>query len=504
MNRAGWLSGLVAVAVAGAVVVAGQQVAAPSAAMQQPAARTELLTGAVQACPALDVPEVSTTVATTTLADAPDDADDLAGRPRLELLALTGEPPLTPLRATTLRGQTLVLDDAPSTVARATGALSPGLTGQATMTAAGERTTGLASQPCMSPARQWWFAAGSGEVGRRATLVLTNPGESAAVVDVELWTESGPLAASGTSDLGVPAGGSRSVSLDAVAIGSQRVGVHVSTQVGRVGAALALREIDGADPQGLAWVSPSRPPTTLAYVPGVPGAGQRTLRVVNPTEQDAIVGLRVLGPLGTFTPVGLEAIDAPAGRVVDVDLAEAGDEAFALEVSSTAPVVSSVVVRRSPRGQLSDLAVIGSSPTLDSSGAAALSTQDGRRSRLVLSSVPQSPTTQVVVAVTDLAGTTQRAEVVTVQSGHTVTVPVDPVPGQDRAWVLVEPVDAGLVLALLETTATVTAPEPLDPDENRDAFWFDVAVLTAAPVSVEVSPVVADLSVGQRAQSAPL
>jgi hypothetical protein len=390
-----------------------------------------------------------------------------------------------------------------------------------------------------------------------------------------VWTEDGPVAAAGTQDLGIPPTGSREISIDAVASGSERTAVHVEVSLGRVGAFLALREVDGADPLGLTWVAPSEPPSTVAYVPGVPRFGERVLRLLNPGEQDAIASLRAVAGAGPFTPVGLEAIDVPAGRVVDVDLEPAGDEAFAVEVSSTQPVVSAVRLRQTPGSGLSDIAVVGSTPALDAPSASRISVEDSRSSRVVITALPEqvpdgapgpgtpsppvdptpeatadetvtstppasadaspgatgeaadsaaeasaeesageipqpSPgeqlvepsaaTTDVVVRVVADDGTTLDSNVATLALGTTDSFPVDLPDDVDQAWVVLEPADPGVVLAARETTTTVTVPDALDPDEEREAFWLDLVPLRSTTVTVTAPAVVSDIRAGLPAQ----
>jgi hypothetical protein len=559
-----WTTGAVALVSLVGLVVAGNATPSPPEAATVVRVEAQPVTGTVQLCPGdADIAESRSEVAAIAVPDVAVEPSEAPGGSGLALVPLTGDPAAAPVATADERGQTITTDDQASVLVRADGTLAPGAAGQTTLTAAGERTTGLAGQPCVEPAQEWWFAAGSGQVGRRATLVLANPSDGAAVVDVEIWTESGPLSAAGTSDLGIPPGGTRTVSVDAVALGSERVALRVVALVGRVGAALVLREVDGADPQGLTWVTDSRPASRLSYVPGLPAFGERTLRLVNPGDEDAIVSLRVLAGTGAFTPVGLEAIDAPAGEVVDVDLGAAGEEAFTLEVSATQPVVSAVLLRQTPASGLGDIAAIGSTTTLDTLAASPVTTRDGRSSRIVLTALPEpvqdgaeaagtptpttspsatptptptetaaptqaptgtvaptatgtpsptatqsptasdeplvditTPTAEVVVSLVGLDGSVLDENVATLVRGTTETYPVELPEGVSDAWVVVRPAETGVVMGTLETTTTVTVPDPLDPDVEREAFWLDLAPFRASRVTVEVPPVLPDLTVG--------
>lgn len=560
MTPPSWTAGGVALVSIVGLVVAGNAVPSPPEAATVVRVEAQPVTGTVQICPGdADIAESRSEVAAVAVPDVAVEPIQSPGGSGLALVPLAGDPAAAPVATADERGQTITTDDQASVLVRADGTLAPGAAGQTTLTAAGERTTGLAGQPCVEPAQEWWFVAGSGQVGRRATLVLANPSDGAAVVDVEIWTESGPLSAAGTSDLGIPAGGTRTVSVDAVALGSERVALRVVALVGRVGAALVLREVDGADPQGLTWVTDSRPASRQSYVPGLPAFGERTLRLVNPGDEDAIVSLRVVAGTGAFTPVGLEAIDAPAGEVVDVDLGAAGEEAFTLEVSSTQPVVSAVLLRQTPASGIGDIAAIGSTTTLDTLAAAPVTTRDGRSSRIVLTALPEpvqddaqaagtptpttsasptptptqtptptptptasptatgtpsptattsptpsgeplvditTPTAEVVVSLVGVDGSVLEENVATLARGSTETYPVELPEGVSDAWVVVRPAETGVVMGTLETTTTVTVPDPLDPDVEREAFWLDLAPFRASRVTVEVPPVLPDITVG--------
>jgi len=571
MSRLRWVSTGAVLAALVAATAVGAAVEPVPEAQQRPEPVAEPITGTVQVCPgAGELVDVSADVAAVAV-DAVE-VDGLApGSLTLETLPGADDEP-SELGVAQVRGETVTAEAVGPVALRADGDLAPGVLGETVADAGSTRTSGLASAACVEPGRDLWFAAGSGQVGQRATLVVTNTAGAPAVVDVTVWTEDGPVAAAGTQDLGIPPTGSREISIDAVASGSEATAVHVAVYLGRVGAFLALREVDGADPLGLSWVAPSEPPSTLAYVPGVPRFGERVLRLANPGEEDAIASLRAVAGAGPFTPVGLQAIDVPAGQVVDVDLEPAGDEAFALEVSSTQPVVSAVRLRQTPGSGLSDIAVVGSTPALDTPSASRISVEDDRSSRVVITALPEqvpdgapgtgapspptdqtpeptadaspdatgeptgspddeqpvsaadepadqtpgpspgpSPgddlvelsvaTTDVLVRVVADDGTTLDSNVATLALGTTETFPVDLPDDVDQGWVVLEPADPGVALAARETTTTVTVPDALDPDEEREAFWLDVVPLRGATVTVTVPPVVADIRAALPAQS---
>lgn len=525
------------------------------------------LTGAVQVCPgAQGVTAASVAVVAVALADGTSVSESDG---ELALVTLPGDTEVPRvLTSTPSRGETISTQARAAILAQGDGNLAPAVAAQSLLSAAQTRTSGLASLTCPEPSRDAWFAAGSGQVGERSTLVLANPSDAPAVVDVSLWSDTGPLQAAGTQDLGIPPRGSRLVSVDAIALGTRRLAVHVDVELGRVGATMVLREVSGADPQGVTWVTPSLPPTRLAYVPGLPADGDRTLRLLNPGEVDAIVSVRALGVSGPFTPLGLEAIDSPAGQVVDVDLDVIGDETVALEVTSSEPVVSAARVAQTSDDELSDLAVVGSVGALDTLGSTWVDTDDGRVSRVLITALPNesarprapdvgtpdvSPTpdatpdatpdttpdatpvstaptpptptptpdgaspaptpdgqptpdvddstAQVLVRLVEENGTVLGGKVVTIVRGSTVEVPIDLTEDVTAGWVVVDPIDPGVVIAARETTATVSIPDPLDPDVVRDGQWLDVVPIVSSTLTVDIPPVLADLTAGLPRQS---
>jgi hypothetical protein len=532
----GWIGAAVVVAAAVAVSAAGASTSAPLGTPVQ--SEQQPLAGVALVCPQSREVEDAQAGAQAVALPVPD-LRTASGQPRLGLRPLLGpDTPREPTARTQVRGDTLAVDAADvSVLATGAGSLAAAVVGQVTTTASSVRTAGLGSAACVEPARDWWFVGGDGGVGRRSTLVLANASSGPAVADVEVWTEDGPLAAAGADDVGVPARGTRTVSIDAVASGADRVAVHVRASVGTVGAALAIREVEGADPIGLTWVAPSLPPTTLAYVPGLVPADIRSLRLLNPGEEDVIAAVRVLGEQAPFTPLGLEAIDVPAGTVVDVDLGPGEDEVGALEVVATGDVVSSVRLDETPADALPDFAVLGSTAPVELVGALGVSAADERTSTLVVTALPEqaapvspssatpdvaasplptlaSPpaapdaasdpaTVAVQVWVLDTQGLVVAQREAALVPGTSQALPLDLPADLDAGWVVVRPAAEGQVVAARWTAATARAPDPLDPDADRPATWLDVTPVPTARTSVTVPPVTADVAAGLPGYSGP-
>ncbi len=321
-------------------------------------------------------PRASSHIGVLPLGGAP--GEEAAEPEPVDVQALTGpdEEPATLFSATAagaLTAAEVETDDASGYAVRAVGVLAPGLAAEQTMAAPGPDLRGLVTGRCTGPAREHWFVGGSGEVGRRGRLVLSNPTSVPAVVDVSVWDESGPVDAPATQDIAVPARGQQILLLDALDPGAERIGVHVSASQGRVAAALEVRETDELVPQGVTFVPTAAAPSTDIVVPGVPAHGERTLRILAPGDTDAIVSLRLLGPEGPFSPVDQNVVTVTGGTVLEVPIGEgAGEVAVSVALESDEPVTASVRVVDAPSDELPDLAYTAATEPLAGAAPALL------------------------------------------------------------------------------------------------------------------------------------
>ena len=280
---------------------------------------------------------------------------------------------------------------------------------------------GLAELVCAEPGTEFWFVGGASDVGRRTVLTLVNPDATAAAVDIRLLTPAGasePVAGQGVA---VPGGGAASVRMDQLAPGQAALAVQVTARSGRVSAGLFDLAIRGAQPQGIDWVPRTLAPATELTVPGVfalPDGGSELL-LATPGERTATVGVEVVTADGSFVPVGLEAVEVPAGGLVAVGLAEAVGRADAgLILTADEPVVAGVRLRAS--GSPPDFAYAAASPALMGQAAAPTNTPDVAAR---LSVVAPADATTVQVTVVDTAGQRTTSELrVGARSAATLSV----------------------------------------------------------------------------------
>ncbi|SDS16133.1 DUF5719 family protein [Jiangella sp. DSM 45060] len=361
------------------------------------------------------------------------------------------------------------------------GALAPGLAAEQSLLLQEVDLRGVSTAACTAPRREHWFVGASAEVGRRGRLILSNPTDVPAVVDVELWDEAGVIDAPGTQDVGVPARSQRIMLLDALAAGSVTTAVHVQSSQGRVTAALEVRETEEITPQGMTYVPAAVAPRRDLWIPGVPGSGQRSLRIVAPGSTDAIVSLQVLGVDGAYSPVDQDVVTVPAGTVTDIPL-DSGADPAGIRLQSDEPITGSIRVVQATDGGGPDVAYTSASEPLTGPTPALLSrAASGIASTLLLSSTVQS-TARVTVQTLAADGTVAAETPMELPPGATVPVPLTAVGDAANATVVVVPEAPGSVVAARQISGA-----------DDDGALLDLMPLISPTIEVDVPEVVGEL-----------
>lgn len=234
---------------------------------------------------------------------------------------------------------------------RGTGPLAAGAVATSTSIAIDGVNRGMASIPCQVPGSDFWFVGASAAPGRRDVLVLTNLDSINAQVDITVYAAGGVQDVPSARGVVVPARGTAQVYLGTVMPKLRDLALHVVSSGGRVAAAVRDNATNGAIPAGVDWLNQSSAPATKVVVPGLaPGAGIRTLTVVNPGDLQASATLTVNGPNGPFKPAGISALDIPAGavKVVRLESVLNGDPS-AVTVTSDQPLTASARMQ-DPKG----------------------------------------------------------------------------------------------------------------------------------------------------------
>lgn len=424
--RRGPLSLLAVVALLVGGVVAADRL--PANAVTPSRAATAAVVGASAICPDLrqdrDVTRTRVSAGVAVAAEGVAGAGMLLAQP----LSAKGAPALLPVdrpgQVAVDLGSTLN-GDALEVTAR--GPLAAGLELEQVTRGEGGSSRGLAGLRCQAPTTEAWFVGGTTQVGDSLTLVMANPDDTTALVDIEVWTSDGPADPRPGRGISINGRTRAAFGLDQIAPDKEWLAVHVVVQRGRVAAAVRHARLDGRTPKGVEWVPQAQPPATVVVVPGLPkGPGRRILMVTNPGLDPTIVSFQLTTSDGQFVPTGLDALEVPAGTTVATELAPLTDKypATVKVVSAGGPVVAGAFVYDLQDGPVREIAYAGSALPL--SGPALLTDLVINRpteSTLLLTALDADATVDVTpVAIVGVDGALPPAKRVTVPGGRTTAV----------------------------------------------------------------------------------
>ncbi|MER6168945.1 DUF5719 family protein [Streptomyces violaceorubidus] len=476
----------------------GTDSAAPAARL--PVERTSLL------CPAPSTSDLAETAytsftpvtkgadakgdATLTAAESADATEDGKGGGTTEEKGDKGEKAEKPVLQPKAPGTPVAGDtsgaDTPALIGTAEGAPAPGWTVQQTTEVAAGTGRGLQGVNCAAPDTEFWFPGASTATGRTDYVHLTNPDDSAAVVDIELYGKDGALKSTVGEGVTVPPHASESLLLSTLSdVKETDLTVHVGVRSGRLGAAVqALDDKTGGD-----WLTASADPASDLVLPGIPkDATAVRLVLFTPGGTDADLKVRLASPSGLITPAGHETVHVKAGMTTGVDLGEVTrGEAGSLVLTPTdrsVPVVAAVRVVRG-KGDEQESAFV---PASDPVGARA-TVVDNRAKSTTLALTASGEAAQVkVTASAGTEGGTPATKTYTIKAGTTQNVDA-PVPaGLKGSYALtVETVSGGPVHASRVLTGS-----------DEDVAAFTVQTLPDDRGTVSVPNAEEDLSVLQK------
>ncbi|MGN9763481.1 DUF5719 family protein [Streptomyces sp. SD31] len=315
--------------------------------------------------------------------------------------------------------------DSPALIGTADGKFAPGWTMQETTEVAAGTGRGLQGVNCTAPDTEFWFPGASTAADRTDYVHLTNPDDSAAVVDIELYGKDGALETTVGEGITVQPHSGESILLSTLTSEKQtNMTVHVSVRSGRVGASVqALDDKLGGD-----WLAASADPAGSLVLPGIPkDATSVRLVAFTPGDSDADLKVRLASPSGAITPAGNETLHVKGRMTSAVDLGDVvRGEAGSLVLTPTdrsVPVVAAVRVVRG-KGAKQETAFI---PATRPVGTRA-TVVDNRAKGTTLSLTAPFGTAKVkVTASAGSEGGTAASKTYTIKSGTTQDVEV-PVP----------------------------------------------------------------------------
>ncbi|MEV7420611.1 DUF5719 family protein [Streptomyces sp. NPDC089919] len=319
--------------------------------------------------------------------------------------------------------------EVPALAGAAEGVLAPGWAAQQTTVVSVGSARGVLGAACTAPDTDFWFPGASTAKTRQDYLHVTNPDDSAAVVDVELFGPDGSLKSDSGAGEGIPVPARSSVPVLLSTLTSAPVAdltVHVTTRTGRVGASVQVQE----DGTGSDWLPAAADAGPSVVLPGIPADATSVRLVAFATgEDDADLTLKLAGPTGSITPAGNEELHVKSRMTASVELKDLtrGEAGSLLLVPSEpghrAPVVAALRVVRGS-GAKQEIAFIPAAAPVGARATAA----DNRATGGTLSLT--APGADATVKITAGAGTQAgepATKTVTVKAGTTVALP-SPVP----------------------------------------------------------------------------
>lgn len=338
--------------------------------------------------------------------------------------------------------------DAPALIGSADGPFAPGWTVQQTTAVSSGNGRGLHGTSCAEADTDFWFPAASTADQRHDYAHLTNPDDTTAVVDLELYGKDGPVKSEAGQEITVPPRTTVPVLLSTLTPEPVTdLAVHAVVRTGRVAAQVhAVDEKKGGD-----WLPATSVPRATAVLPGIPAdATSVRLVVLARGENDADLKVRLAGRTGSITPAGHETLHVKPGVVTAVDLKDVtkGEPGSLIlspsESGDDTPVVAALQVTRG-KGSKQETAFIPATAPVEERASAA--DNRGKGSTLSLAAPGEAAKVRVTASAGSDGGSPQ-SKTYELKAGTTTAVtPPRPAGGKGTYAVTVERESGGEVYA---------------------------------------------------------
>jgi uncharacterized protein DUF5719 len=281
---------------------------------------------------------------------------------------------------------------------------------------------GLKAAPCLTPGTLQWFSGLGTTDEDRTELILTNPDDTQAQVDLRFYGPRGRIAVPGSPGHVIPAHQSVPLPLNGLVPADGPLSVAVQATQGRVTAVAKRGQSEQSKPAGVDWQIPSALPSPVVVIPGVPeDAGKRQLVVTNPGNSRATVGVQVLGFQGPYEPSGAGSLIVPPESTATVSLEDGlAGTAGSIKLTSDVPVTGAVISTSRRGGAAPDLAVQSAAAPLIGTGVSAIGTSKTADSELIVSNAGDADV-QITFEEVDYGGVRLRSGDMVLGSNSTAT-----------------------------------------------------------------------------------
>lgn len=233
------------------------------------------------------------------------------------------------------------------------GATRPLIAGAQSQRATASDLAGLAAAACGEATSDSWLVAGATTLGSTSLVLLSNPSQVQATVDLTVYTEAGRADAPGARGLVVRARSQLVVPLAGIVPNVQASVVHVQASGGSVYASLQQSSVQGLSPQGVELVGPTAEPGQQLVIPGMTVANIARLSAGADSGSNRLPAVRLLAPGTTAAHVTVTAtsdttagvastanITLQGGTVREVTFDHLIDGPYTVRVTSDSPVVA--------------------------------------------------------------------------------------------------------------------------------------------------------------------
>lgn len=213
---------------------------------------------------------------------------------------------------------------------------------------------GLVASSCAEPAHEQWLVGGGTALGQSSTVVLGNPFDVPATVQIALFDAEGLVESTSAAGVLVPAGSQRIVSVNGYAPGRDSIALRVESTGAAVTAALGVSQTVDIRSYAVDTVTRQLVPQTSLVMPGVTNAVQReagidgdkddfpvTVRVMAPDDARGAATIRALLADGESEVLGTAELEG--SKVVEVEIAKWNPEVQAIAIDAEVPIVGGVL-----------------------------------------------------------------------------------------------------------------------------------------------------------------
>lgn len=281
---------------------------------------------------------------------------------------------------------------------------------------------GFSASACRPPQMESWIVGGDTETGTTGILLLANPGDVDATVQITVYGIAGAVTPPGAEAVPIPARTQTALPLAGLAGGEQSPVLRITATGAPVRASLQSSLIRTLDPGGIDAQSPARPAATQV-VPGLRIRGDAAdtegaatiARLLSESDTTATITVTEAGE-GGAPARDPETVELAAGAPVEVDLGGLDQGDYTVTVTAEAPLVAAVW-QTTGFGAGSDFAWNTAAPPI--SEATLVAVPDGEDAALTFA----NPSAQDVTV--SVAGQVGDGQDVTVPAGDTTVVEVD-------------------------------------------------------------------------------